>query len=366
MSSYLKLFKSGELQKRAQHFNQVLSKCVVCPRHCEVNRNQNEMGFCNSGALPLVASTVAHFGEEPVLVGTKGAGNVFFGSCNLRCVYCQNYQISHTAVQKHPSASLLRRPLPATYQSSTSQSGLLSASHLGTSEQPILSKLNQEISYEELANRMITLQNQGCHNINLVSPSHFVAQFMLALVIACEKGLTIPIVYNTNAYDDLETLKLLDGVVDIYLPDLKYADDLNALKYSQAKNYQQISRSAIQEMFRQVGFLQINKDGLATRGLMIRHLILPNGLADTRESLTWIAQNISPKINISLMSQYYPTNKAERIPLLSRKIREREYWEAVEILEELEMENGFMQEFDSAETYRPDFTREAPFDNQEL
>ncbi len=342
MSSYLKLFTSGELQKRAKHFNQVLSKCVVCPRHCEVNRNQNEMGFCNSGALPLVASTVAHFGEEPVLVGTKGSGNIFFGSCNLRCVYCQNWQISHMAV----GAQLI------------APTGVIN--HAPTSN------LLNAITYEELADRMIALQNQGCHNINLVSPSHFVAQFMQSLVIACEKGLTLPIVYNTNAYDDLETLKLLDGVIDIYLPDLKYADDLNALKYSQAKNYQDISRAAISEMFRQVGFLQVNEEGLATRGLMIRHLVLPNGLADTRKSLTWIAKNISPKINISLMSQYYPTNKAERIPLLSRKIREREYWEAIEILEELKMENGFMQEFDSSETYRPDFTREAPFDNREL
>ena len=324
--SYLKLFRSGELEKRATLLEQRLGKCVICPRHCEANRLANEEGFCQSGHRPLVASHVAHFGEEPVLVGSHGSGNIFFGSCNLRCVYCQNWQISHTQKGERPG----------------------------------------EVTFEQLANMMIALQNQGCHNINLVSPSHFVAQIMKALVLACEQGLRLPLVYNTNAYDDLETLKMLRGVIDIYLPDLKYANDQNALKYSQAQNYQALSRQAIQEMFNQVGLLKLDEQGLSQRGLIVRHLVLPNGLADSRESLTWIAQNLSPQVNISIMSQYYPTNLATRVPLLSRKIRENEYWEVLDLLEELKMENGFLQEFESAETYRPDFKREEPFDNREL
>lgn len=324
--SYLQLFESGELKKRVERLNEKLNSCIVCPRHCEADRMNEVEGFCKSGRNPLVASTVAHFGEEPVLVGTKGAGNVFFSSCNLRCVYCQNWQISH----------------------------------------PVGKKRVGEITCEELAERMITLQNQGCHNINFVSPSHFGAQMLEAIYLAAGKGLKIPLVYNTNAYDDLETLKLLDGVIDIYLPDIKYADDLTGLKYSQSRSYTEISRMAVQEMFRQVGILEIDENGLAKRGLIVRHLILPNDLAQSEETLKFLATEVSRYVNISLMAQYYPTNKAEKIPLLSRKIRESEYNRAVELLEKYRLENGWVQEFESAEVYRPNFDREKPFDNKEL
>lgn len=324
--NYLNLYKSGELKKRVELLNQKLNACTVCPRHCEADRMHEIEGFCKSGRNPLVASTVAHFGEEPVLVGTKGAGNIFFGSCNLRCVYCQNWQISHPVGQKR----------------------------IG------------EISCEELAEKMITLQNQGCHNINFVSPSHFAAQMLEAIYLAIGKGLNVPLVYNTNAYDDLETLKLLDGVIDIYLPDIKYADDLTGLKYSQARSYTEISRIAVKEMFRQVGFLELDEKGLAKKGLIVRHLILPNDLAQSEETLKFLATEVSRYINISLMAQYYPTNKAEKIPLLSRKIRESEYNRAVDLLDKYGLENGWVQEFESSEVYRPDFNREKPFDNKEL
>lgn len=325
MLPYQKLALSGELEKRVLALNQKLNSCTICPRHCLANRNQEEEGFCKSGHKPLVASTVAHFGEEPVLVGTKGAGNVFFGSCNLRCVYCQNWQISHpkNGVRKN------------------------------------------EISVEELADRLIDLQNQGCHNINFVSPSHFVAPMVEAILIATKKGLSIPLVYNTNAYDDLDTLQLLDGIIDIYLPDLKYSSDAEAIKYSQARNYVEISHQAVTEMYRQVGELELDKNGLATRGVIVRHLILPNEIAGTETTFKFLS-TLSTKISVSVMAQYYPTNKAEKIPLLSRKIRFGEYNEALDLLKKYNLENGWVQELDAPDIYRPDFEKELPFNNAEL
>lgn len=326
MLPYQILHQTGELKRRADLLRQKLSSCVICPRHCEANRINEVEGFCKSGRNPLVASTVAHFGEEPALVGTKGAGNVFFGSCNLRCVYCQNWQISHTQGEKR----------------------------------------QHEITVEDLANRLIQLQKQGCHNINFVSPSHFVAQMVEAISLATGQGLSIPLVYNTNAYDDLATLQLLDGIIDIYLPDIKYSTDSEAIKYSQARNYTAISRKAIKEMYRQVGNLHYHENGLAKRGLIIRHLILPNDIAGTEATFQFITEELSPEVTISLMAQYYPTNKAQNIPLLSRKIRLREYEQAIELLEKYGLENGWVQELEASETYRPDFERSTPFNNQEL
>ncbi len=318
--------QTGELKKRAEIFRVKLNSCVICPRHCLADRMNEVEGFCQSGRNPLVASTVAHFGEEPVLVGTKGAGNVFFGSCNLRCVYCQNWQISH----------------------------------------PKIGKRKDEITVEELADRMIDLQNKGCPNINFVSPSHFVAQMVEAIAIAAERGLHVPLVYNTNAYDDLETLKLLEGIIDIYLPDIKYSNDLAAIKYSQARDYTRISRTAIKEMHRQVGLLNIDEHGLARRGLIVRHLILPNELGDTESAFKFLAEEISKETFVSVMAQYYPTNKAQKIPLLSRKIRSLEYDRVLELLDKYGLENGWVQELEAPDVYRPDFTRAAPFDNREL
>ncbi len=335
--AYLELYSTGELERRKNLLKTRLSSCVICPRHCEANRLEEVEGFCQSGRNPLVASTVAHFGEEPVLVGEKGAGNVFFGSCNLRCVYCQNWQISH------PKKSILSPTL----------------SHQGRGRK-------NEMTVEELAERMMSLQHQGCHNINFVSPSHFVAQMVEAVFIACGMGLNIPLVYNTNAYDDLETLRMLDGLVDIYLPDIKYSDDLTAIKYSQARDYVNISRAAIREMYRQVGNVVVDENNIAQRGLIVRHLILPNDLGDTELAFKFLSEEISKEVAVSVMAQYYPTNKSEKIPLLSRKIRSSEYERALDLLEKYGLENGWVQEMEATDVYRPDFNRDAPFDNREL
>lgn len=286
-----------------------------------------EIAACYSGKLPIVSSFTAHFGEEPCLSGTHGAGNIFFGNCNLRCVYCQNFQISQTwKTQK-----------------------------------------KNEISCERLVEMMLELQAKGCHNIGFVSPTHFAPQMARAILIAAENGLKIPIVYNTNAYDSVEVLKLLDGIVDIYLPDLKYASDDAGFEFSKIRDYATHAREAIKEMFRQMGDeLIFDENGLLKSGLMIRLLVLPNDIAEIEESLSWIRDELSPKVAISLMAQYYATNKAatdNRYILLSRRISEREWFSAIEALETLGFEAGFMQEYESASYYyRPDFTdKDKPF-----
>ena len=325
--NFLQLYRTGELKDRVLRLEKLLESCTICPKDCGNNRLKDEIAACYSGRLPIVSSYTAHFGEEPVLSGTNGAGNIFFGNCNLRCVYCQNFQISQTwKTQK-----------------------------------------KNEISHERLAEMMLELQERGCHNIGFVSPTHFAPQMARAILIAAEKGLKLPIVYNTNAYDSVEVLKLLDGIVDIYLPDFKYADNDAGFEYSKVRGYTDFARQALQEMFRQTGDeLIYGDDGLLKRGLVIRLLVLPNDLAGIEENLRWIRDELSPKTAISLMAQYYATNKAatdERYILLSRRISEREWFSAIEILEDLGMEEGFMQEYESASHYyRPDFTdAEKPF-----
>lgn len=320
--AYLKLYKSGELKERVKHAFQFLEKCKVCPRHCGVNRLKEEHGFCRTGSLPHIAHTVAHFGEEPVLTGSKGSGNVFFASCNLKCSFCQNYQISQ--------------------------------------ENTLFDEY--EMSYEELARQIINLQDQGCHVLNFVSPSHFVPQMIKVIEVACNQGLKLPIVYNSNGYDDLESLKLLDGIIDIYLPDFKYYDDKNALNYSKAPHYSEKAKLALKEMFRQVGHLEIDSSGIAQKGLIVRHLVLPNELSDSEFCLQWLREEFGPELYLSLMSQYYPTNKALDIPLLSRKLRHREYERILELLDELGFENGFTQALSSQDYYQPDFDRELVFE----
>ncbi len=274
-----------------------------------------------------MSSYTAHFGEEPSLSGTRGAGNIFFGNCNLRCVYCQNYQISQTWKEQR----------------------------------------RNEVTHERLAEMMLELQERGCHNIGFVSPTHFAPQMARAILIAAERGLRLPIVYNTNAYDSAEVLKLLDGIVDVYLPDLKYADSDAGFQYSKVRNYAEHARAAIKEMHRQMGSsLRFGADGLLRSGLLIRLLVLPNDIAGLEENLRWIRDDLGPQTAISLMAQYYATNKAatdERYILLSRRISEGEWFEAVSLLEELGMEEGFMQEYESASYYyRPDFEDpEKPF-----
>ncbi len=325
--SYLDLYESGELERRVQALEGLLLSCTVCPLDCGNNRLENQLARCFSGRLPVVSSYTPHFGEEPALVGTGGAGNVFFGNCNLRCVYCQNYQIS----QAHKE------------------------------------QIKNEVTHERLAGMMLELQSKGCHNINFVSPTHFAPQVARAVLIAAERGLKLPIVYNTNAYDSVEVLRLLDRIVGVYLPDLKYADSSEGYAYSKVPNYAEHARAALKEMYRQTGDeLVFAEDGTLVRGLVVRLLVLPNDIAGVRESLEWIRDELSPRVAISLMAQYYATNRAatdERYTLLSRRITESEWWRAVSLLDSLGMEEGWMQEYDGASHYyRPDFTDpETPF-----
>lgn len=325
--NFLKLFRSGELKNRVERLEKLLSACTVCPKDCGNNRLQDEIAACYSGRLPIVSGFTPHFGEEPGLSGTNGAGNIFFGNCNLRCVYCQNYQISQTWREQKKN----------------------------------------EVSHERLAEIMLELQAKGCHNIGFVSPTHFAPQMARAILLAAENGLSLPIVYNTNSYDSVEVLKLLDGIVDIYLPDLKYAEDEAGFEYSKVRQYVHFSRLALKEMFRQTGDkLTVDENGLLKKGLVIRLLVLPNDLAGIEENLRWIKNELSAQVAISLMAQYYATNKAatdSRYLLLSRRISEREWFSAVEIISELGFEEGFMQEYESASYYyRPDFTdKEKPF-----
>ena len=325
--NYLSLYESGELEERVRALEQLLLSCTVCPLDCGNNRMENQLARCFSGRLPIVSSYTKHFGEEPAIVGTRGAGLIFFGNCNLRCVYCQNYQIS----QAHKE------------------------------------QLKNEVTHERLADMMLELQSRGCHNINFVSPTHFAPQLARAVLIAAGRGLRLPIVYNTNAYDSVEVLRLLDRVVDVYLPDLKYADSADGYTYSKVPNYTEHARAALKEMYRQTGDeLVFDQQGLLRRGLVVRLLVLPNDIAGVRESLTWIRDELSPRVAVSLMAQYYATNRAAtdaRYTLLSRRITESEWLRAVSLLGELGMEEGWMQEYDgAAHYYRPDFNdRETPF-----
>ncbi len=318
---YLRLLESGELHKRSVILEGLLGDCTLCPRNCRVDRIKDELGFCRSEYLPIVANYCAHHEEEPVISGTKGSGTIFFGNCNLRCVFCQNHQIS----------------------------------------QPVSSLKRNEVSFERLAEIMLELQSIGCHNINFVSPSHFTAQIVRAVEIAASKGLCIPLVYNTNGYDSIQILKFLDGIIDIYLPDIKYSDDNAALEYSNAKDYVRHSRTAIIEMKRQVRDLIVDTTGIAMRGLIVRHLVLPNDLAGSKESLRFISEEVGKTTFISAMSQYFPTHKAGGYPLISRPIGQREYEKVLQWLERFGLENGWVQDYSSKDYYCPDFEKDQPF-----
>ena len=324
---YLTLLAETKLEERVERLEALLSACNICPKDCGNDRLKDEIAACYSGRLPIVSSYTAHFGEEPCLSGTNGAGNIFFGNCNLRCVYCQNYQISQTWKAQRKN----------------------------------------EVTNERLAEMMLELQDRGVHNIGFVSPTHFAPQMARAILIAARRGLRLPIVYNTNAYDSVEVLRLLDGIVDVYLPDLKYADSDAGFQYSKVRDYKEHARAAIKEMHRQMGDeLVFDENGLLKRGLLIRLLVLPNDIAGIEENLRWIRDELSPKTAISLMAQYYATNKAATDPryiLLSRRISEGEWFDAVSLLEDLGIEEGFMQEYESASYYyRPDFNdKDKPF-----
>jgi putative pyruvate formate lyase activating enzyme len=324
---YLDLLESGELEERVERLYSLLASCTVCPRDCGNNRLENVLASCASGLHPVVSSRTAHFGEEPALSGTRGAGNIFFGNCNLRCVYCQNYQIS----------------------------------------QDFAAQRKNEVAVERLAEMMLELQERGCHNIGLVSPTHYAPQAAKAVLLAAREGLRLPIVYNTNAYDSVEVLRLLGGVVDVYLPDFKYADSASGWLYSKVPDYAERSREALIEMYRQKGSgLLLDEEGTLVSGLLVRMLVLPENVAGISESLAWIAETLSPRVAISLMSQYYPIHRAadhEKYSALSRSITAAEWEEALAALESNGMENGYQQEFQTANKYyRPDFRdRETPF-----
>lgn len=324
--SYVSLYKSGELRQRVDALEKMLERCSICPHDCGNNRLKDEIARCYSGYLPIVSAYTPHFGEEPALVGTNGVGNIFFGNCNLRCVYCQNYLISQNSKEERKN----------------------------------------QVGFERLAEMMLELQVKGCHEIGLVSPTHFVPQIVRSLEIAASRGLTLPLIYNTNAYDSVEVLRLLDGIIDIYLPDLKYSDDEMGYQYSKIKEYPKHARAAIREMHRQVGStFVLGEDGLVKRGLIIRHLVLPNDIAGSKDSLKWVATELGPRMTLSIMSQYFPTHRAATTPLLDRKIRQGEYERVLATLDALAMEHGWAQEYEASEYYRPEFEdRDRPFKGQ--
>lgn len=283
---YLDLFRSGELERRIGRALEMLGSCSICPRNCGVDRTKGEVGFCKTGRRPWIASYGPHFGEERPLVGRSGSGTLFFSGCNLGCQFCQNWDISQRI------------------------SG-------------------RETDPEDLADIMIKLQGMGCHNINLVSPSHVVPQFLEALETACMRGLEIPIVYNTGGYDSVEILRLLDGIVDIYMPDMKYSDPAVGGELSLVPDYPELNRSAVKEMHRQVGDLVMDDDGVARRGLLVRHLVLPNGAAGTEKIVRFLADEISRDTYINIMVQYRPQYRASEHPVIDRRPTSAEYMEAV-------------------------------------
>jgi putative pyruvate formate lyase activating enzyme len=297
---YLTLYQSGKLADRAKQLTQRLASCDICPQNCRVNRLKTELGFCKTGRLPIVSSYNLHFGEEPPISGHKGSGTIFFSHCNLSCVFCQNCAISQDGE--------------------------------GT-----------EVSIKQLAEMMISLQESGAHNLNFVSPTHVIAQIVEALVIAVEQGLNIPLVYNSGGYDSLSTLQMLDGIIDIYMPDAKYGNDKIAMKYSQARDYVAINQTALIEMHRQVGVLKLDKEKVAEQGLLVRHLVLPNGLADSEKVFKFIAGKVSKKTYISLMSQYFPANQSHLFTELSRRISPEEYDATESTMIDAGLENGWRQ-----------------------
>jgi putative pyruvate formate lyase activating enzyme len=272
---------------------------------------RGQFGFCRSGFLPKVSSFNTHHGEEPPISGIRGSGTIFFSRCNLACIYCQNWPIS--------------------------QQGQ-----------------GREVSLEKLAGMMMELQQRGCHNINLVTPSHMTAQILMAMEMAVRQGFNLPLVYNTSGYDSLDSLRLLEGVIDIYLPDIRYMDSEAAEKYSEAGDYPAANQAALKEMWRQVGELQLDDRGIAFQGMLARHLVLPNGLSQTRQALKFLAGEISPRVHLSLMSQFFPAHGAIQTAELGRNISREEYQQAVEWAEEFGLENGWHQELDDTGGGPPD------------
>ncbi len=297
---YIETYKKGFLKKKVIELEKRISSCDLCPWKCKANRvKSKEKSVCGGGYFPMVSSYNLHFGEEPPISGYNGSGTIFMTGCQLRCVYCQNYPISQL-------------------------------------------RYGEEYSFEEFADMMLELQSKGAHNINIVTPTPWIFQIVKALEIAVKKGLKIPIVWNTSGYEDVEALKFLDGIVDIYLTDIKYSDNKYSLKYSKAKSYFEIAKQAVKEMFSQVGNL-VMKDGIAVRGVIIRHLVLPENISGLDKILRFLKEEISSEIYISLMSQYFPAYKANNYKELSRKISSKEYEKALELLDFYGFHNGWIQ-----------------------
>jgi putative pyruvate formate lyase activating enzyme len=265
-AAYMDLYRSGELQERAEAAVAGLAQCTVCPRDCGVDRLADETATCKTGRQAIVSSYFPHMGEEDPLRGWRGSGTIFFSMCNLRCVFCQNYDISQV-------------------------------------------RSGAEVSSEQLAVMMLELQHLGCHNINFVTPEHVVPQVLEALLVAVEAGLRLPIVYNTSAYDSLESLRWLDGVIDIYMPDFKLWDERLSLRYLKARDYPAAARAALKEMHRQVGVLKMDKNGLAKRGVLVRHLVMPADAAGTEAIMRFLAEELSPDTYVNIMAQYHPAGK---------------------------------------------------------
>lgn len=284
---YLNLLANGQLEERVKLLKTMLANCVLCPHQCQVNRLKGERGYCKTLDNVIVSGAEPHFGEEDELVGIFGSGTIFFSYCNLKCLFCQNYEISYCGE-------------------------------------------GQEISTDELAGIMLHLQRKRCHNINLVSPSHIIPQIVESIFIAAKKGLNIPIVYNSGGYDLSDTLKLLDGIIDIYMPDIKFSNDEIAWKYLGVKNYYTIAKNAVKEMYRQVGNLKTDGRNIAYKGLLIRHLVLPQNLAGTEEIMRFIAEEISIDTYVNIMAQYYPSHKSHNYKELSRRISKQEYQNAID------------------------------------
>lgn len=296
--AYLALYESGELETRIKKLWGLLESCTLCPRACRVNRLQGDIGVCGAGSALVVSSIFPHFGEEPPLVGHGGSGTIFLTHCNLKCVFCQNYDISH----------------------------------LGQGE---------KISGEELATSMVSLQQRGCHNINFVTPTHVTPQLIAALPKAIEYGLRLPLVYNCGGYESPEVIKLLEGIIDIYMPDAKFADSEPARAYCKADDYPEVNMQVLKEMHRQTGVLKINRQGIAERGLLIRHLVMPGGLAGSKKILKFIAEELSEESYVNIMAQYYPQFNAACYPELNRRITSEEYYEAIALARSFGLHRGF-------------------------
>jgi len=286
-ANYLTLYRTGKLHQKIEQLKKDLSPCNLCPRECGAKRLEGERGECGAGEQAEISGYSPHFGEEPPLVGRGGSGTIFFAYCSLRCVFCQNYETSR-GIDK------------------------------------------SEVSGEELAGIMLRLQAMDCENVNLVTPTHYVPQVLEALELACEDGLHLPLVYNCSGYEKLDILRKLDGVIDIYMPDIKYANAEIARKYSRISDYPAVAKEALKEMHRQVGDLVLDKKGVALQGLLIRHLVIPGGAAGTAELMRFIAREVSPTSWINIMDQYYPTYLAYRYPEIARRVTPKEYEEAIE------------------------------------